>query len=220
MDRIEEITLKSLLPHVFAGRERGLVATGSDIWLNDIVFKRGEKYIISAASGTGKSSLCSYIYGERSDYNGVLSFDGNDVKKISVADWCQVRTRHISLLPQDLKLFGELTVLENIELKNSLTGYKTRREIEEMLCMLAVDDKINQKTSYLSLGQQQRVAIVRALCQPFDFLLLDEPVSHLDEQCNRSVSKLVVKEAERQGASVVVTSVGNQLKINAKILSL
>ena len=65
----------------------------------------------------------------------------------------------------------------------------------------------------LSLGQQQRVAFVRCLCQPFDFLLLDEPVSHLDAANGETLASLVVEEARRQGAGVLVTSVGNRLPL-------
>ena len=63
------------------------------------------------------------------------------------------------------------------------------------------------------IGQQQRVAIIRALCQPFDFILLDEPVSHLDNQNNRVISELVMSEALKQGAGIISTSVGNNLLI-------
>ena len=67
--------------------------------------------------------------------------------------------------------------------------------------------------SKLSIGQQQRVAIIRTLCQPCDFILLDEPVSHLDDENNRTVARLVIDEAQRQGAGVIATSVGNHLKM-------
>lgn len=66
----------------------------------------------------------------------------------------------------------------------------------------------------LSIGQQQRVAVVRALCQPFDFMLLDEPVSHLDERNNRAVADLVDEEAKACGAAVVATSVGYSLRLD------
>ena len=63
----------------------------------------------------------------------------------------------------------------------------------------------------MSIGQQQRVAIIRSLCQPFDFILLDEPVSHLDEDNNRIAAMLISEEAERNGAGIISTSVGNPL---------
>ena len=63
----------------------------------------------------------------------------------------------------------------------------------------------------MSIGQQQRVGIIRALCQPFDFILLDEPVSHLDEENNRRAARMIAGEALRQGAGIITTSVGNPL---------
>ncbi len=69
----------------------------------------------------------------------------------------------------------------------------------------------------LSVGQQQRVAIIRALCQPFDFLLIDEPVSHLDARNNTIAATLIQEEAEANGATVIATSVGN--KINLPVTS-
>ena len=61
------------------------------------------------------------------------------------------------------------------------------------------------------MGQQQRVGIIRALCQPFDFILLDEPVSHLDSRNNLIAARIIAEEADRQGAGIISTSVGNPL---------
>ena len=206
---MEQITLNNTLPRVFAGHD----GIHSDIWLQDITLHRGKRYLICAESGTGKSSLCSYIYGYRQDYSGTIAFDRRDIRSLSVAEWCDVRQRHIAYLPQDMRLFGELTAMENVELKNSITGFKSRDEIVHLFQMLGIEDKQDSLVSKLSIGQQQRVAIIRALCQPCDFILLDEPVSHLDDENNRIVADLVTQEAARQGAGVIATSVGNHLQM-------
>ena len=85
------------------------------------------------------------------------------------------------MLFQELRLFPELTAWENVQLKNSLTGYCKRKQIEDWFSRLGISDKWDQQIGKMSFGQQQRVAFVRALCQPFDFIFLDEPVSHLDD---------------------------------------
>ena len=207
---MNNITLHNTLPAVFAGRPD----TGSEIWLRDVTFEKGKRYLISAESGTGKSSLCSYIYGYRNDYSGTFAFDGRDINQLSVDEWCRVRTHHIAYLAQDMRLFGELTSMENIMLKNSITGHKTRQEIVAMMEQLGIVEKIDSPISKLSIGQQQRVAIVRTLCQPCDFILLDEPVSHLDNENNAIVAQMVTAEAEAQGAGIISTSVGNNVRIN------
>ena len=69
------------------------------------------------------------------------------------------------------------------------------------------------KAGKLSFGQQQRVAFIRALCQPFDFLFLDEPISHLDDDDSRIMGELIIAEAKAQGAGVIATSIGKHIEL-------
>ena len=186
----------------------------SEVWLQDITLERGKRYLISAESGTGKSSMCSYIYGYRQDYRGVIAFDGQDIQTLTIAQWCDIRTQHIAYLPQDMRLFGELTAMENVELKNRITGFKSHEEIIKLFEAMGIADKVDSLASKLSIGQQQRVAIIRTLCQPCDFILLDEPVSHLDDENNHTVADIIVQEAAHQGAGIIATSVGNHLQMD------
>lgn len=207
---MKQIALNNTLPSVFAGHD----GIHSDVWQQDIVLERGKRYLISAESGTGKSSMCSYIYGYRQDYSGLITFDGTDILTLSIDQWCDIRQRHIAYLPQDMRLFGELTAMENVELKNRLTAFKSRDEILKLFELLGIPDKVDSLASKLSIGQQQRVAIIRTLCQPYDFIMLDEPVSHLDEENNRIVAGIITDEAARQGAGIIATSVGNHLQMD------
>ena len=113
-------------PAVFAGRDSII----SDVWHQSLTLKRGEAYLVEAASGTGKSSLCSYVYGYRNDYQGIICFDGKNIRTLSVRDWVEIRKCSISMLFQELRLFTELTAWENVQLKNSLTGFKSKKEIK------------------------------------------------------------------------------------------
>ncbi len=119
----------------------------------------------------------------------------------------------MSLLFQELRLFPELTAMENVMVKNQLTHFKKEKEIKEWFEMLDLDDKVHEPIGRMSYGQQQRVAMIRALCQPFDFLLADEPVSHLDEENGRLMAELMMHEVRRQGAAVLVTSIGKHLEL-------
>lgn len=184
----------------------------SRIWeAPPFIFKRGCRLCIHAESGGGKSSLLSFIYGNRNDYSGEILFDNKNIRSFSIPEWCDIRRKEIALLPQEMRLFPELTTIENIQLKNSLTRHKKIEEIEEMLDKLGILDKKDSLIGKMSIGQQQRVAIVRTLCQPFDFIFLDEPVSHLDETNNRIVAKLIENEALKSNAGIISTSVGNHL---------
>lgn len=214
---IKTITLDNVLPCVFAGSEKESPVKDSQVWLHKLEFTCTNNYLIEAESGTGKSSLCSFIYGNRNDYSGDILFDGENVRNFTIERWCELRTRSLALLPQEMRLFPELTTLENIQIKNRLTGYKTEGEILDMLRRLEISEKVHQQAAYLSVGQQQRVAIVRALCQPFDFLILDEPVSHLDERNNAIVARLIEEEAKAQNAGVIATSVGNKINLPMSI---
>ena len=73
---MEKITLKRLLPDVFRGAENDPPVSRSQVWLHNLELSRGDEYLIAAESGTGKTSLCSFIYGVRTDYQGDILFDG------------------------------------------------------------------------------------------------------------------------------------------------
>jgi ABC-type lipoprotein export system ATPase subunit len=204
------IELQQTLPAVFADRD----CVVSDVWHKQIAFQKGQICLVEAASGTGKSSLCSFVYGYRKDYQGIISFDGENVRKFTVSRWVNIRKKELSMLFQELRLFSELTALENIQLKNSLTGYKSKKEIETLFEAMGIDDKYNSKVGKLSFGQQQRVAFIRSLCQPFDFIFLDEPISHLDETNGQIMGDLLMQEVKKQGAGVIVTSIGKHIELN------
>lgn len=212
--RIDRIELDMLLPRVFRDASCGPCAAESRIWLRQMEFRRGDHYLVEAGSGTGKSSLCSFIYGNRDDYDGTIRFDGEDIRSFSIDRWCGIRRDNIALLPQEMRIFPELTAMDNVMIKNRLTDYLSGKEILDMFDMLGISSKTGQPAGHLSIGQQQRVAIIRALCQPFDFIILDEPVSHLDLQNNRLVASMIAKAASDRSASVISTSVGNPLLID------
>lgn len=214
---INEISLIHTLPHAFKGMELQHPVNASQIWLQEVTFTRPAVYMIEAESGTGKSSLCHYLYGCRGDYSGSILFDGKEITGFSIDRWCELRTRALAYLPQEMNLFPELTVWENIAIKNRLTSHKSDRWINHALERLEIASKTHTRAALLSVGQQQRVAIIRALCQPFDFLLIDEPVSHLDARNNTIAATLIQEEAEANGATVIATSVGN--KINLPVTS-
>jgi len=214
---MNKITLQQTLPEVFAGRNE----VCSEVWHQTVEWQKGEIYLVEAQSGTGKSSLCSYIYGYRDDYQGIINFDGENIRYNTVKQWVNLRRNSLGMMFQDLRLFTELTVWENIWLKNQLTGYLSAGQIREKLDQLGIADKKNVLVSRISFGQQQRVALLRALCQPFDFIFLDEPVSHLDKESAKQMAEILISEVEHQGAGVVVTSIGNRLDLPyTKILRL
>ena len=205
---MNEIRLQQVLPQVFAGQD----SIVSDVWHRDITFRKGEHCLVEAASGTGKSSLCSFLYGYRRDYEGIINFDGRNIRALSVAEWTEMRRRALSLQFQELRLFPELSALENVLLKNRLTNHRRRKKIRSLLDAVGLGDKMDEKTGRLSFGQQQRVAFVRCLCQPADFILLDEPVSHLDDPNATILARLLAEEAD--GAGIIVTSIGRRLPMN------
>lgn len=218
---IEKITIDRLLPVVFREEKDEPRIVASEVWLKQLTFAKPQSFLVYAESGTGKSSLCAYLYGNRRDYDGRILFDGVDVAAFSPDKWSQLRREALAYLPQQLSLFPELTAIDNVLLKNRLTDFCSEAEIRRMFQQLAIDNRADVVAGRLSIGQQQRVAIIRALVQPFDFLLLDEPVSHLDARNNEVVAQMIADHASSRGASIIATSVGNNLSINSyKLLRL
>lgn len=214
---MERIELKHVVPHVFSG----LQDWTSQVWNADISFERGGLYLVEANSGTGKSTLCSYLLGYRHDYTGRVLMDGRDVRTFKTRDWVDLRARHVAMLFQELRLFPELTARENVEIKNRLTRTINEEKIDSWFERLGIGNKKEQRLSQMSFGQQQRVAMMRALAQPFDFLLVDEPISHLDDANAAVMASVMMDEVRERGAGVIVTSIGRHMSLKYdKILKL
>ena len=214
MDRIK---LHNVLPQVFAMQKE----LSSDVWRQDVVFERGKTYLVEADSGKGKSTFCSYLLGYRSDYSGQLLFDDENTKNYSIAQWTDTRRRHVSHLFQELRLFPELTAFENVMIKNNLTGYTDEEQIRKWFEQLGIADKLKEKIGRMSFGQQQRVALIRSLVQPYEFLIVDEPISHLDDANAAIMGDIITTETKRQGAALIVTSIGKHINFQYdKILNL
>jgi len=180
--------------------------SGSDIYLqNEIVFEKEKKYLLKANSGHGKSSILNFIYGSNKNYNGEIIFKGGEYNSI-----ISLRRRKLSYVFQDFNLFPKLTLWENIKIKNNLTNFKTDQEILNLIDKLGLLEKKDQKLNTLSLGQRQRVAIIRSLCQPFDLLLLDEPFSHLDESNIKILTGIIEQELGDQNAGFIMTTLNNE----------
>ena len=204
------IHLSHICPRIFQNQPH----SASEIWNQNIDFEKGKTYLIEAESGSGKSSLFNFLCGHRNDYMGSILFDEEDIASFSITRWSLIRSRHLSHLIQDLRLFSELTAFENIKIKNQLTQHCSDRQIKEWMEYLGIADKQEVQVKRLSFGQQQRVALLRALAQPFDFLLLDEPISHLDQANAGLLGELITAEAQRQQAGVIVSSIGRHLDLH------
>lgn len=206
---VKSITLHSVIPHIFANQ-----TILSEVWNQDVVFEKGKSYLIEASSGKGKSSMLSYIYAYRNDYSGTIYIDDTDINSLSENDIVVLRQRVFAYLFQELRLFPTLTALENIEVKNQLTHHKSRQQIELLFERLGIADKTNMPVRLLSWGQQQRVAFVRTLCQPCDFVLLDEPISHIDNQNAQIMVDILTEEQTKYGFGIIATSIGYYLPLN------
>ncbi len=206
---MNSIQLLHTLPNVFSER----TGLQSDVWQQTVQLEKGKVYLVEANSGTGKSSLCSFVYGYRTDYSGDILFDDENIRNFSVKRWIDIRQNHLSLLWQELRLFPELTSMENVLIKNRLTDFQERQQIEYWFDCLGIADKKDSLIGRMSFGQQQRVAMIRALCQPFDFIFIDEPISHLDDTNSQIMADILMDEVRRQGAAVITTSIGKHLPL-------
>lgn len=194
------IKLNKIIP-VYIKEEN---TTSSDIWNRNILFEKGVIYQIIAPSGTGKTSLLHILYGMKNDYLGSLEIQNQKLQIEDKEKLSAIRSNVISIVFQDLRLFHEHTSFENLDIKRSLNPYHKNSRIEDMAKRLGVFNKLQQKIQTCSYGEQQRISIIRALQQPFNFLLLDEPFSHLDDRNSELAWNLILEEVKLRNAAVIL----------------
>jgi ABC-type lipoprotein export system ATPase subunit len=173
----------------------------------------GNRYAIIASSGRGKSTLVNIAYGIRHDYSGTYLIEGRPASELTQEDWSKLRQETFSCVFQDLKLFPQLSTRENILLKCTLTDPAMLSRAEAMAERLGMAAFLDKPCGQLSMGQQQRIAVIRALCQPFQYLFLDEPTSHLDRENTEKVLTLVMEVAQAQHAAVIITGLDREYRL-------
>lgn len=177
---------------------------GSDLWLKTIEIKKGERLHIQAPSGTGKTSLTHFLYGLRREYTGDILYDATNLRSMDADGLADLRREKLSVVFQDMRLFPAPTLRENFEIKRQLTDHHDAGTAIEWAKRLGIDHRLDTPAARCSYGEQQRASIIRALLQPFDCILLDEPFSHLDHANAHKAMELILEESERQGAAIVL----------------
>lgn len=178
----------------------------SGIWNQQVTFSNAQWVKIKAPSGTGKTTLMNILYRLRHDYEGLVKIGEKDLRLIMPDELANLRQNQVSVIFQDLQLFANLTALENIELKRVMHAPLYQPAIiEEMAEQLGISSILNQRAGICSYGEQQRIAIIRALMQPFSWLIMDEPFSHLDQANTRKAADLIAGECRERNAGFILT---------------
>ncbi len=176
----------------------------SQVWASALTLDSGQKVHISAPSGSGKSTLIHILYGLRRDFRGSLLLDSKPVQRLGWRQWTRLRQEQFSVVFQDLRLFPDLTARENLLIKARLGRQPYMPSMEEMAGLLGIRGLLDQPVTSLSQGERQRVAILRALLQPFRWLFLDEPFSHLDNDNIEGAVRLIEKACQVNQAGMLL----------------
>ena len=171
---------------------------------------RGERVFLRGASGSGKSTLLNLLSGMLVASTGKVQVSGICLNTLSARQRDRFRARHIGVVFQQFNLIPYLSVLDNVLLAASFAGGLTtevKQKAKDLLSQVNLPASLYQQQAMsLSIGQQQRVAIVRALLNAPDILLVDEPTSALDAENRDAFISLLLKVVTEQGASLVFVS--------------
>lgn len=213
-----QLSLQNIVPFALATR---LQHTASPIWGRELVLSESSRILVQAPSGTGKTTLVHILYGLNRNYSGRLLWNSVPAATADDTTVSALRTRQMSIIFQDMRLFPDLSARENIELKRAQTGAVPGERTEDWAAKLGVADKMDNVISTLSFGEQQRVSIIRGLAQPFQWLLMDEPFSHLDNR-NRSIAATLIAErvAEQDAGLLLADLEPNDLFPYTQILQM
>lgn len=183
---------------------------GSEIWGQDLSFSKGELYHIYSVSGSGKTSFLRILTKEILPTKGQFLVSGKQSDKISIE---VLRKDKFSIAFQDLRLIEDLSVFDNLMLRADLFSV-SESSVLDMLEILDIHSLKDKDAKSLSRGEQQRVAIIRALIGEFQFLLLDEPFSHLDEESRLKSIQLITQEQKKKGFGLLLCNVAKDQFFN------
>ena len=167
---------------------------------------RNEWLCLLGASGSGKTTLLNLIGCLEHPDKGTISYNGINVCDISKKSRSQLRIKNIGFIFQAYHLLPELNILENVKLPSMLNGCfgkKSTEKAEELLSRVGLKDRLRHRPAELSGGEQQRVAMARALINDPELVLADEPTGNLDSKTGEGILE-IFKELHNNRARTII----------------
>ena len=160
-------------------------------------------------SGSGKTTLLFLLSGLDKPTSGRIYFNGVEVSSMNERRLSRLRRNAIGFVFQNYNLVDELTVLENVMLTmmfEGKPGAERRDRVEELLRRVGIAGKERRRPSQLSAGEQQRVAVARAVANRPELVLMDEPTGNLDQENSQQLMRLVTEMVQGEGTTCVVAT--------------
>ena len=184
----------------------------------DLTFSRGEKTAIVGASGVGKTTLLHILGTLDRPTTGKVLYEGKDIYTLNEKDLALFRNREIGFVFQFHHLLPEFSALENTMMPCLIQGNPKREAVsraEAILTLVGLKERLSHKPGELSGGEQQRVAVARALVLEPKVLLADEPTGNLDTKTGESVFDLLQELNQIRGVTLIVVT--HNLKLAEKL---
>ncbi len=183
------------------------------LYLPELTVKKGEHLFIQGPSGSGKTTLLNLLTGITLPTSGSIIVLGTPLERLSTSQRDQFRADHLGVIFQQFNLLPYLSILENVQLPCGFSQRKkanadnTKETAIRLLAHLSISTELlNKPISKLSVGQQQRTAVARALMGNPEIVIADEPTSALDSDNRDRFLKLLFQETEEQGSTLVFVS--------------
>ncbi|CAM4058144.1 MULTISPECIES: ABC transporter ATP-binding protein [Flavobacterium] len=179
----------------------------------DLYCEAGSTILITGDSGKGKTTYLHILAGLLRPTSGSIEIDKTDIVTLSEKKNDSFRGKNIGLVFQKSYFISALTVLENLEMSSWLaTGKKNTERAKKLLDQLDISQQANKLPNELSIGQQQRVSIARALMNEPKVLLADEPTSSLDDKNAENVIQLLTSLSKEYKAALIIVTHDNRIK--------
>ena len=170
----------------------------------DLDIRKGELLVLLGPSGSGKSTLLNILGGLDRASGGQVMFQGRDLVQASDDELTRYRRRSVSFIFQFFNLSPSLTARENVELITEIA--EDPIDPAEALAMVGLEDRMDHFPAQLSGGEQQRVAVARAIAKRPQVLFCDEPTGSLDSASGVKVLEAIVKTAAEEGATTMIVT--------------
>src|SRR5262245_3265174 len=174
----------------------------------DIRIAKGELVALIGPSGSGKSTLLGIIAGLDAPTSGQVCIDGVDITRKSEGQLARVRNQKIGMVFQAFNLIPTLTAQENVEtpLYVGKHRYNASARAKELLTLVGLGQRLAHRPTQLSGGEQQRVAVARALATAPAIIIMDEPTGNLDQRNSEQVLQMISTLREQTGATFVIAT--------------